>query len=313
MTDFPVPTGREEAWRFTPTRRLRGLFEPLADGGDGKLRRRRRPARRRHRRARRPARATRASAAIFAPTERVAALAFEGGEAGARRRRPGRGAAGQAGLHRHPRRGRLVLRPPHHQRGQLRRSHRGHRPPRYDDAARPTSRSALGDGAKLTFVSLQDWDDDAVHLEHQVACVGRDATYTLGRRHPRRRPGAHQPDRALRRSRRRRRAARAVLRRRRPAPRAPAARRPRPAALQEPRHLQGRAAGRAGAHGLDRRRHHPRQRRGHRHLRAQPQPAAHRRRPRRQRAQPRDRDRRGRRRGTRVARPAGSTTSSCST
>src|SRR3954467_8075885 len=37
MTDFPVPTGREEAWRFTPTRRLRGLFEPLADGGDGKV------------------------------------------------------------------------------------------------------------------------------------------------------------------------------------------------------------------------------------------------------------------------------------
>src|SRR3954452_2356332 len=37
MTDFPVPTGREEAWRFTPTRRLRGLFEPLPDGGDGKI------------------------------------------------------------------------------------------------------------------------------------------------------------------------------------------------------------------------------------------------------------------------------------
>src|SRR4051795_1302918 len=37
MTEFPVPTGREEAWRFTPTRRLRGLFEPLPDGGDGKV------------------------------------------------------------------------------------------------------------------------------------------------------------------------------------------------------------------------------------------------------------------------------------
>ncbi|HET7432059.1 MAG TPA: Fe-S cluster assembly protein SufD, partial [Nocardioides sp.] len=37
MTDFPVPTGREEAWRFTPTRRLRGLFEPLENGGDGKV------------------------------------------------------------------------------------------------------------------------------------------------------------------------------------------------------------------------------------------------------------------------------------
>ncbi len=37
--DFPVPTGREEEWRFTPLRRLRGLH---ADGvpADGKVRRR---------------------------------------------------------------------------------------------------------------------------------------------------------------------------------------------------------------------------------------------------------------------------------
>src|SRR3954463_2107195 len=77
MTDFPVPTGREEAWRFTPTRRLRGLFEPLPDGGDGKIvvdvdaphgvrvdhvd----------------PHEDTRVGS-VFRPTERVAALAFEG-------------------------------------------------------------------------------------------------------------------------------------------------------------------------------------------------------------------------------------------
>jgi Fe-S cluster assembly protein SufD len=35
----------------------------------------------------------------------------------------------------------------------------------------------LGDGARLTLVSVQDWDDDAVHLEHQVVRVGRDATF----------------------------------------------------------------------------------------------------------------------------------------
>src|SRR3954453_21172129 len=77
MTDFPVPTGREEAWRFTPTRRLRGLFEPLPDGGDGKVVvdidapegvtiegvDPREDAR---------------VGATFRPTERVAALAFEG-------------------------------------------------------------------------------------------------------------------------------------------------------------------------------------------------------------------------------------------
>src|SRR5262249_8045415 len=35
----------------------------------------------------------------------------------------------------------------------------------------------LGDGAKLTLVSVQDWDGDAVHVEHQATSVGRDATF----------------------------------------------------------------------------------------------------------------------------------------
>ncbi|WP_144758210.1 Fe-S cluster assembly protein SufD [Curtobacterium sp. 9128] len=33
----------------------------------------------------------------------------------------------------------------------------------------------VGDNARLTFVSLQDWDDDAVHVSTQFAEVGRDA------------------------------------------------------------------------------------------------------------------------------------------
>ena len=34
LADFPVPNGREEEWRFTPLRRLRGLQgdAPLAQG-----------------------------------------------------------------------------------------------------------------------------------------------------------------------------------------------------------------------------------------------------------------------------------------
>jgi Fe-S cluster assembly protein SufD len=36
---------------------------------------------------------------------------------------------------------------------------------------------AVGDGADLTVVSLQRWDDDAVHLAQHEALVGRDATY----------------------------------------------------------------------------------------------------------------------------------------
>jgi Fe-S cluster assembly protein SufD len=33
----------------------------------------------------------------------------------------------------------------------------------------------VGEGARLTFVSLQDWADDAVHLTHHLVRVGRDA------------------------------------------------------------------------------------------------------------------------------------------
>ncbi len=35
----------------------------------------------------------------------------------------------------------------------------------------------LGDGAKLTVVSVQDWDDKAVHVGQHNALVGRDATF----------------------------------------------------------------------------------------------------------------------------------------
>ena len=35
----------------------------------------------------------------------------------------------------------------------------------------------VGDGADVTVVSIQDWADDAVHLSHHQALVGRDSTY----------------------------------------------------------------------------------------------------------------------------------------
>jgi len=36
LDDFPVPTGREEEWRFTPLRRLRGLHKD-ASAPSGKV------------------------------------------------------------------------------------------------------------------------------------------------------------------------------------------------------------------------------------------------------------------------------------
>lgn len=35
----------------------------------------------------------------------------------------------------------------------------------------------VGDGASLSVVSFQNWDDDAVHLSYQAALVGKDATF----------------------------------------------------------------------------------------------------------------------------------------
>src|SRR5437763_1459574 len=175
MTDFPVPTGREEAWRFTPTRRLRGLFEPLADGGDGKL----------LIEADLPdgvsldqvcPRTDARVGSVFAQTERVAAVAFEGGKqatvvtvpANARPDKPVslvvRGDGGSSYAH-------LTLDVGNFAEVTVVVDHLG------TTTLGSNVEIRVGDGAKLTFVSLQDWDDDEVHLEHQVVCVGRDASF----------------------------------------------------------------------------------------------------------------------------------------
>jgi Fe-S cluster assembly protein SufD len=175
MTDFPIPTGREEAWRFTPTRRLRGLFEPLPDGGDGKVVvdidapegvsvERVDP------------REDGRVGSVFTPTERVAALAFEGAKqavvidipAEAKPDKPVsiaiRGEGGSSYGH-------TMINVGAHAEATVVIDHIG-------TATRAANvEIKVGDGAKLTFVSLQDWDDDTVHLAHHVASVGRDATY----------------------------------------------------------------------------------------------------------------------------------------
>src|SRR3954454_15446562 len=175
MTDFPTPTGREEAWRFTPTRRLRGLFEPLPDGGDGKVvvdvdapegvtvervdpRQDPRVGK------------------TFRPTERISALAFEGAKqalvvdipAEARPAEPIsiaiRGEGGSSYGH-------MTIDVGAYAEATVVIDHIG-------TATRAANLElSIGDGAKLTLVSLQNWDDDAVHLSHHDACVGRDATY----------------------------------------------------------------------------------------------------------------------------------------
>ena len=120
----------------------------------------------------------------------------------------------------------------------------------------------VGDGADLTVVSLQEWDDDAIHLAQHDAVIGRDARLRHIVGHPRRRDRAAQHQRALLRARRLLRGARRLLRRRGAAPGAPAVRRPRGAALPVERRVQGRPAGRQRPHRLGRRRPDPRRAEG---------------------------------------------------
>jgi len=174
--DFAVPTGREEEWRFTPLRRLRGLH---GDGpfGDGKVR-------------------VVADAApgvtignlehgdsrlgtAYVPADRVSARAFASfGEAtvvsvpaGVETETPtwvtvrGEGAEGAAFGH-------TVVEVGANARAVVVLDHSGSAT--YADNVE----LVVGDGASLTVVSLQGWADDAVHLSHHHAQLGRDAKLT---------------------------------------------------------------------------------------------------------------------------------------
>jgi Fe-S cluster assembly protein SufD len=172
---FPVPTGREEEWRFTPLKRLNGLLEPLPDGGDGKLVVDIDAA---------DGVATRFAGmddplvgSVLTPDERVSALARAGSKGAlivevapeTVAQTPtwitSRGEGGSTYGH-------VVIDVGHHAQAVIVLDHVGS----ITLAANVEVR--VGDGATLTLVSLQDWADDAVHLAHHAALVGRDATYT---------------------------------------------------------------------------------------------------------------------------------------
>jgi Fe-S cluster assembly protein SufD len=173
--DFAVPDGREEEWRFTPLRRLRGLHTdspPVPAAGvavevdpapevktftaerGGHL----------------PGRS-------FIPADRVSARAYASfGEATvimvpaeADASRPtvvtvtGQGSGDGAGY------GHLLVQAEPFSRAVVVLDHRGSAT--YADNVE----LVVGDGALLSVVSLQDWADDAVHLTHHYATLGRDA------------------------------------------------------------------------------------------------------------------------------------------
>ncbi|WP_445263103.1 Fe-S cluster assembly protein SufD [Pseudokineococcus sp. 1T1Z-3] len=172
--DFPVPTGREEVWRFTPLDRLGGLLaDAEVDEGArdvvvqapeavtvGTL-----------------ARGERPRGAALVPEDRAAALADVAATEATHVRVPREveldepvhvsvvGHAGRRGA------GHLVVEAERHARGVVVVEHTGGGT--HADAVEVV----VGDGADLTVVSLQLWDDDAVHVSQQEARLGRDARY----------------------------------------------------------------------------------------------------------------------------------------
>jgi Fe-S cluster assembly protein SufD len=171
--DYPVPTGREEEWRFTPLRRLRGLHADsavpagkvhvgvdAAPGVTAVLAQRGDP---RH-------------ATDFEPADRVSATAFASYEEALVVTVPseteiatptvisvrGDDASGAAFGHT-----RISL--GDNARAVVVLDHQGSAT--YADNVE----IAVGDGAALTLISLQDWADDAVHVSAHQATLGRDA------------------------------------------------------------------------------------------------------------------------------------------
>jgi Fe-S cluster assembly protein SufD len=171
--DFTVPTGREEQWRFTPMARLGGLHDGTHGAGSDL--------------------AVESAAAagvavevvertdprigtVHTPTDRVAATAYAGSsravvvEVPAELEAEGattitlRGTGGTQFGH-------LLVRLAANSSATVILEHLG------SAVAATNVEIEVGDGARLTFVSVQQWDDDAVHLGQQHARLGRDSAF----------------------------------------------------------------------------------------------------------------------------------------
>lgn len=173
VADFPVPNGREEDWRFTPLERLRGLHDgtAVADGGvkvevsapegvtvetvgrdDARLGKAGKPV---DRVAAQAYSSFEKASVVSVPKEKVLtepvriAVHGEGGTAF----------------------GHQVIEVGAFAEAVVVIDHTG------DATLAANVEYLIGDGAKLTVVSVQDWDDTAVHAGQHTALVGRDATF----------------------------------------------------------------------------------------------------------------------------------------
>ncbi|MFI5660151.1 Fe-S cluster assembly protein SufD [Streptomyces sp. NPDC051684] len=174
VQDFPVPHGREEEWRFTPLERLRGLHDGTATAtGDGvKVDIEAPEGVNVELVGRDDARVGKAGK----PVDRVAAQAYSAFEKASvvsvpketvlsepiRIRVHGEGGTAY---------GHQVIELGAFAEAVVVIDHTG------DAVLAANVDYLLGDGAKLTVVSVQDWDDKAVHVAQHNALVGRDASF----------------------------------------------------------------------------------------------------------------------------------------
>jgi Fe-S cluster assembly protein SufD len=169
VDDFAVPGGREEEWRFTPVDRLASLFQ-VAPTDSAKV----------TVDVQSPAGVTVSqvdprSAGVLVPADRAAVVAFAGEAqatlvsipAEAELTEPVRITITATDLARVN--GHLVVDAGHHSKATVVLTHRG------SAECGANVEIKVGDGADLTFVTVQEWDDDALHVTQNDALIGRDA------------------------------------------------------------------------------------------------------------------------------------------
>ena len=174
VADFPVPHGREEEWRFTPLERLRGLHDgtAVANGNGVKVDVRAPEGVTVQAVGRDDARLGKAGT----PVDRVAAQAYSAFE--------------KAGVVSVPKETVLTepIRISVHGEGGTAFGHQVIELGAFAEAVVVIDHTGdavlaanveylLGDGAKLTVVSVQDWDEKAVHVAQHNALVGRAASF----------------------------------------------------------------------------------------------------------------------------------------
>ena len=178
VVDHPVPAGREEVWRFTPLRRLRGLHADAVFGPSAAATTWHAPEGVRVERLSGDALAGWRGVSGYVPTDRTTARIMAEADsvltvdvaAEAEVPEPlqidfvGGSAAAAEAEH-------VAVRVGRHARATVVLRHSG------SATLAQLVEFEVGDGADLTVVSLQDWADDTVQLAQHAARVGRDARF----------------------------------------------------------------------------------------------------------------------------------------